>query len=54
MAPLGRCAVEVSCEAIGFWPLRVISPRHNNLVAFRAKQTFSEPRFQNRIYEHAP
>jgi hypothetical protein len=34
--------------------LRVISRRRSNSVAFGAKRTFSEPRFQSRIYEYTP
>jgi hypothetical protein len=29
------------------------SRRRNNTVAFGAKQTFSKPRLQSQIYEHA-
>jgi hypothetical protein len=31
-----------------------ISRRRNNSVVIGVKQTFSEPRLENRIYEYAP
>jgi hypothetical protein len=34
-------------------PIRVVSRRRSNSVAFGAKRTFSKPRLKNQIYDYA-